>query len=346
MSIRSQLLALSLMSVLAATQAAPPTPTYSITLLPENVIGAGGIDNRGRVAISYEGRYFSQAGVWECGSIIDLGDFGGLSGASGISQNGKYVSGGGEIGPPSFDPHGFIATIDEIRDIGTLGGTRSTAYDVNASGQAVGISDTAGGESHAFLYSEGVMRDLGTLGGPESSAFAINNAGVVVGSSFLNQEIEHAFVYVRGKMVDLGTLEGGTRSSAHAINNAGLIAGVSNGTGFEDSPHAFLYRNGVMTDIGTLGGDPLTVTDINSRGEVVGQSGLVGYLYTDGKMLDLNTLIDPALGWRVRFAFGINDHGQIVVALDSDVEFGRIAVLDPSGAGPCGKNDLETLSDR
>lgn len=332
MSIRNLLVGLTLMSVIAASAAAPPAPMYSITLLPTNVLGASGIDNKGQVAITYQDPFLSHAGLWDGESIIDLGDLGGgISGASDISQNGKYVSGSGETASPFFDPHAFIATTDTITDLGTLGGRRSLAYAVNTSGGAVGISDTAGGESHGFLYSKGIMQDLGTLGGPASSAFDINNAGVIVGSSFLTQEIEHAFVYVQGKMVDLGTLEGGTRSSAHAINNAGVIAGISNGTGFEDSPHVFIYRNGVMTDIGTLGGEPVTVTDINSGGEVVGQSGLVGYLYTNGQMLDLNSLIDPSLGWRVRFAFGINDRGQIVVALDSDEELGRIAVLTPIG---------------
>ena len=52
-------------------------------------------------------------------------------------------------------------------DLGTLGGTSSVAAAVNARGQVVGDSATAGDvEGHAFSWTEaGGMIDLGTLGG-------------------------------------------------------------------------------------------------------------------------------------------------------------------------------------
>src|ERR671930_236835 len=70
-------------------------------------------------------------------------------------------------------------------DLGTLGGTQSVAIAVNASGQVVGQSATAGeAESHAFSWTQaGGMVDLGTLGGTQSVAVAVNASGQVVGFS-------------------------------------------------------------------------------------------------------------------------------------------------------------------
>jgi probable HAF family extracellular repeat protein len=174
------------------------------------------------------------------------------------------------------------------------------------------------------------MRDLGTLGGSDSEARGINSNGVVVGSSTLDGPqgvTRQAFRYARGRMVGLGTLEGGNFSLAQAINDAGLIVGISNGTGFEDSIHAFLYEDGVMTDIGSLG-DPVYANGINDRGQVVGRSGNVGFLYADKRMADLNSMVDCPHGWRVTEAYGINNAQQIVAAVTSDTEGLRFVRLD------------------
>ena len=332
MSFRTQLFGLTLLSALASPLVALAAPSYTMTFLPPTVGPAVGIDNQGRIAVTYSEPFLAHAGLWsDDGTITDLGHLGGnISVAFGISTNG-YVSGYSEIAGPTYAPHAFVYAHGTMTDLGTLGGLRSLAYAVNASGQAVGMSETATGATHAFHYSHGVMRDLGTLGGNYSVATAINNAGVIVGWSSLagsESTLIHAFSYSHGQMVDLGTLEGGTYSSAEAINDAGLIAGVANGTGFEDSTHAFLYEDGVMTDIGTLGGRVI-VHDINNRGEVVGRSGDVGFLYTGGRMVDLNSLIDSSLGWRVVDAFGINNAQQIVALVTNAEGEVRFVRLDP-----------------
>src|SRR5258708_5486664 len=66
------------------------------------------------------------------------------------------------------------AQLYSVTDLGTLGGTYSSANAINSGGIVVGganlTGDTAG---HAFSYSGGVMTDLGTLGGNQSSAAGI-----------------------------------------------------------------------------------------------------------------------------------------------------------------------------
>ena len=61
---------------------------------------------------------------------------------------------------------------------------------------------------------------------------------------------------------------------------------------------------------------------INNNGQVVGcvvgrsrgnAAGLIvrAFIYREGKMADLNSLVDPALGWTLLSANQINDLGQI-----------------------------------
>jgi probable HAF family extracellular repeat protein len=116
-------------------------------------------------------------------------------------------------------------------DLGTLGGTFSQAIAVNASGQVVGFSTTAGGETHAFSWTQtGGMVDLGTLGGTFNQAIAVNASGQVVGFSTTAGGDTHAFSWTQtGGMVDLGTL-GGTLSRAIAVNASGQVVGFSSTT--------------------------------------------------------------------------------------------------------------------
>ena len=52
---------------------------------------------------------------------------------------------------------------------------------------------------------------------------------------------------------------------------------------------------------------------MNDEGQVVGNtySSAGPYLYSNGALTDLNTMIDPASGWALAEAWGINNSGQI-----------------------------------
>ena len=52
-----------------------------------------------------------------------------------------------------------------MRDLGTLGGRESEAFDLNDQGQVVGWADTAEGDHHPFLWDPAAgMTDLETFG--------------------------------------------------------------------------------------------------------------------------------------------------------------------------------------
>jgi probable HAF family extracellular repeat protein len=91
-----------------------------------------------------------------------------------------------------------------IIDLGTLGGTNSSANDVNEAGLIVGYSQTVGNSSrHATLWRDGIAIDLNSYlteveissGWMLGQAFGVNSAGWIVGDA--RNELtgqEHAFL--------------------------------------------------------------------------------------------------------------------------------------------------------
>lgn len=111
---------------------------------------------------------------------------------------------------------------------------------------------------------DGSAHDLGNLGGTVNTAvlttgniaWSIDNRGRVVGVSALpgNTTI-HAFLWTRETgMQDLGTLPGDANSAGLSINDGGEVVGASLGAAgpIIGPVRAFLWRNGVMTDLNTL----------------------------------------------------------------------------------------------
>lgn len=276
------------------------------------------INSSGEVAGLLNSSSFGlHAFLYSGGTLNDFGPLVGLNSfATGINDSGEVV--GYQY---SGTPQAYIYDKGTVAFIGTLGGDRSLAFGVNNAGQITGWSETAASQPRAFLYTNGVMQNLGTLGAG-SYGTAVNDIGDVVGYSAPLGAGQHAFIYTAGAMNDLGTL-GGTNSRALSINHSGQVVGYSD-LANSMNQHAFLYSNGMMIDLETLTSTTLYSSEalgINDAGQVVGWStgpflpgGGYDYhaiIYDNGKMLDLNSLVSPSLGWDLNEATAINNVGQI-----------------------------------
>lgn len=117
-----------------------------------------------------------------------------------------------------------------------MGGSFSSANDINDLGQVVGSSTTASGDTRAFLTGansaiNSSTDDLGTLGGAFSIAYSINELGQVVGDSELADGSERAFLFADNTLVDINDLIPETSdfvlTSARGINEKGQIAATA-----------------------------------------------------------------------------------------------------------------------
>jgi probable HAF family extracellular repeat protein len=243
--------------------------------------------------------------------VIASGDtFSAIAKAHGLTLN-ALLAANPQVADPDRIAIGDRLTISPLH-LGTLGGPRSSARDINNHGQVVGWSYTASDYlAHAFLWQDGSMVDLGTLGGGGSWAMAVNDMGQVAGYSAVESGDFHAFLWQDGRMTDLGAFMG-SKTSVNGMNVMGEIAGYGE-TNLRQ--RAYVWENGAMTDLGTLDGTESQAFGINDDGQVVGQSSTVtgrhAFRWQDGVMTDLGTF-----GWASSSAFDINNAGQIVGSVD------------------------------
>lgn len=298
---------------------------YQVTVLGNLGIEDGahstsyGVNNLGQVVGASS--YLNGTGgnphpfLYSNGTLSELGGpsiFGGY--AHGINSAGQIT---GLMYTNDVLHYAFLYSSGTLQNLGTLGGDRSSGNAINNIGQIAGTSTISNGYTHAFLYSNDTMQDLGTLGGGASGAFGINNLGQVVGRSFLpGNSTAHAFLYSDGVMTDLNLIPGDW-NTALGINDSGQIVGHNR---TPDGDRAFLYHEGITINLGTIDssvdGYSLAL-GINNAGQIVG-SGSFGesaiphaFLYSDGEMKDINTLIGSSWEGTISRAYQINELGQI-----------------------------------
>ena len=121
--------------------------------------------------------------------------------ASAINVQNNIVGTSGNNSSAGEYAYAFLYDGVSTSNLGTLGGLRSGAYDINDSDQVVGYSETPTG-NHAFVWDQASgMQDLNALitasGWVLTSAAAVNNAGDIVGTGLFNGEA-HGFLLTSG----------------------------------------------------------------------------------------------------------------------------------------------------
>lgn len=298
---------------------ASATPIYHLIdlALPEwNISWSTGMNSSGQVTVHSNFNGKTLAYLYSGGTLtqLPLGTAKQGANAAGINDSGQIA---GTYVTTNLIARAMTYSNGTLTDLGALpSNLNSGGLAINNLGQVAGYGFTSNGNPLAAVYSNGVFQSIGSFGSNFSAATGINNLGQVVGYSNTTTDggAGHFFLY-DGTMHDLG------RGTATGINDSGQIIGntivVLGGA-------AFVYSGGVTHLLGTL--QPSDTASfahgIDSKGDIVGNSGTHvfdytnasghGFLYTSGKMYDLNSLLDSSkLHWTVNDGTAINDSGWI-----------------------------------
>ena len=223
-----------------------------------------------------------------------------------------------------------------INNTGQVAGYYETSTDVFAvlwngttptilgSGQAVGINNIGqivGNDSNGkAIVWNGTTPNYLNSNETRYGATAINNLGQVVGITLINSGWQ-VTLWNDTTPSYLGDLGGLYHQNPSSINDIGQITGWGN-TQLTGGEVVAVILNGLTTTIlGSLGGTFSEALSINNFGQVVGfsdydasspQDSSRATLWNGADVIDLNTLINPDLGFTLLVAQAINDKRQVV----------------------------------
>jgi probable HAF family extracellular repeat protein len=271
---------------------------------------------------------------------MGINNEGQVVGISYNSANGYFATTNGtDNNPPSAWPPTFITTGNgaqsflysngQMSQINPIGGLATA---INNSGQVVGGNNASINDSGQYVTGQVAGINTGNYNAPSQLVSggvatnlplmpdSINNSGEIAGTISVNTNhggIGDPAIYQNGQVTDLASkVANGLYSydsRAVAINQKGDViinvlpfSGPQSGTTI-----SYLYQSatGQAINLTALpGASNFFAVALNSKDQAVGG----GYLYDDGTVKLLTSLIPPATGWSNLVATGINDAGQIV----------------------------------
>ena len=302
------------------------------TTVPE----AGGINQKGQVVGSIDGRGSPNFWRWSNGVREDLPLGNGRSGLATALNNQGQVTGAFYTGEFFFDVfgdihfvyHAFVWNAGSIQDLGTLGGWDSSAVSINDQGVVLGAADTQN-DRIPFITQNGQMRSLQSLiTNPSGWKLALETHyaaadGRIWGLGTFGFPAKH-HIYEMTPVGDgtyrirsRGVIETIDVVLVFAFNEYGLAVGRTRLSGNQGG--AFFWDGNTTVFLGNLGMPGSFPYALNNLGQVVGMSmtesqWYEAFLWENGVMFNLNNLIpsDSGIVLTKAGANSINDAGNIV----------------------------------
>ena len=312
-----------------------------------------GISESGAVVGSYNSCLIgpSEAFIWtEDTGLITLERPQGYTdaGAEDIDSATGWIVGALQT-PGTDGPFAAVWADGKVFDLGTMpGGDFSNARAIASNPNPIIVGKWGNenvGPIHGFIWEDGVMTDLGPiLKADGSRAEDVNARGAITGWMREKPGGERiAYLLDDGVVTILGPIPGGLTSEGRAINGAGTrVVGAGNWIDPDTRmiyARAFSYANGEMINLGTVPGHLTSyATDLSDQGVVIGSlaSGAAGgFIWYQGTMVDVSTLIDPTTGLEVTGCSAINSSGQIA-ARGHDAKGDVVALLLTPVESPLG----------
>lgn len=272
--------------------------------------------------------------LWQAGKVTDLTTLPGANGsslsASAINNNSKIVGGG--LNVPNTNTQAFISDGTRITDLGRPGDFCSEFCPFTS---ATDINDANIVALEYVLEGNGV-RPVTYIQDENGNQTEVLFDAFAVGINNNNQVVGYSPTRARGSgegrlwnegnvnvLLPANAPEFGIYGTSIAdINNLGQVVGSGPEFSFSDNSQAQIWSNpldnATGTILGTLGGSTSRANGINDLTQVVGSSSLAdnsaehAFLWKDGVLTDLNSLIDSESGWELTSALEINNNGDII----------------------------------